>query len=86
MLTAQQTGSLPPAFTTAECTEQTLITGADGVMVPMVTETQKQERRATESAKRIQQGRPSTAAMGRPQAQGPGISTGLPRPAASGLP
>ena len=67
VLTAQQKGSLPPAFTAAECTDQTLITGADGVMVPMVTEAQKQKRRATESAKRIKQGRPSTAAVGRPQ-------------------
>ena len=63
---AQQKGSLPPAFTAAECTDQTVITGADGVMVPLVTEAQKQKRRDTESARRIAQGRSSTAAVGRP--------------------
>ena len=68
VLAAQRSGSLPPAFTAADCTDQTLITGADGVMAPMVTEAQKQKRRETESAKRIEQGRPSTAAVGRPKA------------------
>ena len=67
VLTAQQKGSLRPAFTAADCTGQTLITGADGVMVPMVTEEQKHKRRETESAKRIEQGRSSTAAVGRPK-------------------
>jgi hypothetical protein len=67
VLTAQQKGSLRPAFTAADCTAQTLITGTDGVMVPMVTEQQKQKRRETESAKRIEQGRPSTASAGRPK-------------------
>jgi hypothetical protein len=56
---------LPLRLPAAECPEQTLITGADGVMVPMVTETQKQKRRATESAKRVRQGRP------RPGSDGP---------------
>jgi hypothetical protein len=65
--TAQHKGALPPAFQATECTAQTLITGADGVMVPMVTEQQKQKRRETESAQRIEQGRPSTAAVGRPK-------------------
>jgi hypothetical protein len=64
---AQRSGSLSPAFTAAQCTAQTLITGTDGVMVPMVTEPQKQKRRETESAKRIQQGRSSTAHVGRPK-------------------
>jgi len=67
VLTAQQKGSLRPAFTAAECTDQIMITGADGVMVPLVTEEQKQKRRATESAKRAEQGRSSTAAVGRPK-------------------
>ena len=66
VLTAQQKGSLRPAFTAAECTAQTLISGADGVMVPTVTETQKQKRRETEAAQRAAQGRPSTAGVGRP--------------------
>jgi hypothetical protein len=64
---AQQSGALPPAFTAADCTAGTLITGTDGVMVPLVTQPQKDRRRATESAKRIAQGRSSTAAVGRPQ-------------------
>jgi len=67
VLAAQHSGALRPAFTAAQCTAQTLITGTDGVMVPMVTEQQKQKRRDTESAKRITQGRPSTARVGRPK-------------------
>jgi hypothetical protein len=66
VLTAQRNGSLPPAFTAADCTDQTLITGADGVMVPLVTEEQKQKRRETEAAQRAEQGRSSTAPVGRP--------------------
>jgi hypothetical protein len=67
VLAAQQKAWLRPAFTAADCTAQTLISGADGVQVPMVTEQQKQKRRATESAKRIKQGRSSTASVGRPK-------------------
>ena len=52
VVAAQRKGSLRPAFTAAECTAQTLITGADGVMVPLVTEEQKDKRRETESAQR----------------------------------
>ena len=43
------------------------ITGADGVMVPMVTEQQKSKRRQTEKQKRIKEGRESTARKGRPK-------------------
>jgi hypothetical protein len=67
VMAAQQKGSLLPVFAAADCTDQTLITGADGVMVPLVTESQKQKRRETESAQRIEQGRASTAAVGRPK-------------------
>ena len=67
VVAAQRSGSLPPAFTAADCTAGTLITGTDGVMVPMVTEQQKCKRRETESAKRIEQGRSSTAPVGRPK-------------------
>jgi len=67
VLTAQGKGSLRPAFTAADCTGQTVITGADGVMVPLVTEEQKDKRRQTESAKRLKQGRSSTAQVGRPK-------------------
>jgi len=51
--TAQQSGALPPAFTAADGTAGTLITGTDGVMVPLVTQQQKDRRRETESAQRI---------------------------------
>ena len=67
VLTAQRDGSLRPAFTAAESTAETLISGADGVMVPLVTEQQKRRRRETESTKRIVQGRSSTAKGGRPK-------------------
>lgn len=64
---AQQSGTLRPAFTAADCTDQTLIGGADGVMARLVTQQQKDRRRATEAAKRLAQGRSSTAAVGRPK-------------------
>jgi len=66
VMRAQRKGTLRPAFTAADCTDQTVIAGTDGVMVPMVTEQQKCKRRETESAKRIAQGRSSTAKVGRP--------------------
>jgi len=67
VLAEQRSGSLGPSFTAVECTDQTVITGADGVMVPLVTEEQKRARRRTESAKRAKEGRRSTAAPGRPK-------------------
>lgn len=67
VLAAQQNGSLAVGFTAAECTQDTMITGTDGVMVPMVTEVQKRKRRATESAKRAHHKRRSTAKAGRPK-------------------
>ncbi|NQU75203.1 MAG: hypothetical protein HQ546_02675, partial [Planctomycetes bacterium] len=56
-----------PDWTAADCTDQTVITGADGVMVPVVTEEQKRKRRVTEARKRQQKGRKSTAQAGRPK-------------------
>ena len=67
VLAAQRSGTLGPSFTAADCTDQTMITRSDGVMVPLVTEEQKRKRRQTESAKRQQQGRGSTARRGRPK-------------------
>jgi hypothetical protein len=64
---ALRAGQYGPHWTAADCTQQTVITGADGVMVPVVPETQKQKRRATEAQKRTQEGRASTAAPGRPK-------------------
>lgn len=67
VLTAQGSGALRPGFTAADCTDETMISGADGMMVPLVTEAQKRKRRRTEAAKRAEQGRKSTAAPGRPR-------------------
>jgi len=63
----QRRGDLAPAFTSADCTDGTLVTGTDGVMVPLVTEQQKRKRRKTEAAKRRQSGLRSTAPRGRPR-------------------
>ena len=67
VLADQRRGELKPNFTTDDCTDQVLISGADGVMVPLVTEQQKRKRRTTEKAKREQDGRRSTAKRGRPR-------------------
>jgi hypothetical protein len=66
-------GQYGPDWTAGDCTDQTLISGADGVMAPTVTESQKVKRRATEAAKRKRQGRKSTRRVGRPKsgANGP---------------
>jgi hypothetical protein len=63
----QRRGDLKPAFTSADCTGQTLVTGTDGVMVPLVTDQQKRKRRKTEAVKRARAGRRSTAKLGRPR-------------------
>jgi len=65
-LSQQARGQIRPDFTAGDCLDQTVITGADGVMVPLVTEAQKQRRRETEKRKRSEEGRPSTASSGRP--------------------
>jgi len=67
VLSAQRRGTLQPGFTADDCTDQTLISGTDGVMVPLVTEQQKRQRRQTEASKRAEQGRRSTAGVGRPR-------------------
>jgi hypothetical protein len=67
VLGAQRSGALGPGFTAADCTEQTLVTGTDGVMVPLVTEQQKRNRRQAEARKRAKEGRRSTAKPGRPR-------------------
>jgi hypothetical protein len=64
---ARRVGVYGPNWAAADCTQQTVITGADGVMVPLVTEAQKQKRRTTEAAKRKQARRASTAQAGRPK-------------------
>jgi len=60
-------GSYGPTWTAADCTDETVISGTDGVMVPVVPDEQKRKRRATESRKRQKQGRRSTGRPGRPK-------------------
>jgi len=56
-----------PDWTSADCTDQTVITGADGVMVPLVTDERKKKRRVTEAARRLDQGRKTSRKPGRPK-------------------
>ena len=56
-----------PDWTSEDCTDRTVITGADGVMVPLVTAEQKKKRRATEAVRRRRQGRKSSGRRGRPK-------------------
>ena len=67
VLTQQRNDQVGPDFTAEDCTDNMLITGADGVMVPLVTEEQKHKRRTTESKKRKREKRSSTAKRGRPR-------------------
>lgn len=67
VLAQQACGQVRPDFTADDCIDKTVITGADGVMVPLVTEEQKRKRRETEKAKRSGQNRKSTAKHGRPK-------------------
>jgi len=60
-------GTYGPNWTAADCTDLTIVTGADGVMVPLVTDEQKRKRRATEARKRQREGRRSAARPGRPK-------------------
>ncbi len=64
---AQHRGQAVPDFTAEDCTDQMVITGTDGVMVPLVTEQQKRKRRKTQSARRKKEKRQSTAKASRPR-------------------
>ena len=64
---AQHKNQAGPDFTSQDCAEKTVIAGADGVMVPMVTEQQKINRRKTQAARRKKQKRKSTAKACRPR-------------------
>lgn len=66
-------GQYGPDWTALDCTDQTLVTGADGVMVPMVTDQKKRKRRAAEARKRKKQGRKSTAKPCRPRTGSDGL-------------
>ena len=64
---AQHKNQTDPDFKAEDCTEETIICGADGVMAPMVTEQQKLKRRKTQAAKRIKGKHKSTAKASRPR-------------------
>jgi len=63
----RKTNHLGASFTSADCVDGVMASGADGVFVPVVPETQKAARRATEAAKRKAEGRRSTRRPGRPK-------------------
>jgi hypothetical protein len=67
LVNLQRKGQLGPDFTSRDCTDSTVIAGSDGVMVPRVTEEQKQKRRHTEAQKRKKEKRKSTARAARPR-------------------
>jgi len=64
---AQHNSQTGPDFKAEDCTDKTLITGTDGVMVPLVTQEQKLKRRKTQAAKRKKEKRKSTAKASRPR-------------------
>lgn len=66
-LRVQKRSELPSSFTSADCGDGVMVTGADGVFVPLVPETQKARRRATEAKKRKAERRRSTRKPGRPK-------------------
>ncbi len=64
---AQHKGQAGPDFKSEDCSEKTIITGTDGVMVPLVTEQQKRKRRKTQTDRRKREKRKSTAKAFRPR-------------------
>ena len=67
VMRAQRHGLLAASFTVEDCDDGVMVSGADGVFVPVVAEQQKARRRATEAAKRQAEGRRSTRRAGRPK-------------------
>ena len=63
----RNTKLLPASLTASDCKDGVIVTGTDGVFVPVVPESQKQKRRETEAQKRHAQGRSSTRRPGRPK-------------------
>ena len=64
---SRNTGRLEASFTVDDCADGVMVSGSDGVLVPVVPETQKAKRRQTEAKKRMEQGRRSTRRRGRPK-------------------
>ena len=67
VIRAQRCNAIAASFTAEDCSDGVMVTGADGVFVPVVPETQKARRRATQAAKRQAAGRRSTRRPGRPK-------------------
>lgn len=67
VIRAQSSGVLAASFTAEDCADGVMVTGADGVFVPVVPETQKARRRGTEAKKRKKEGRRSTRRPIRPK-------------------
>lgn len=67
VIRAQRCGALDASFTTKDCSDGIMVTGADGVFVPLVPETQKASRRQREADRRKAEGRRSTRRPGRPK-------------------
>lgn len=63
----QRSGAMAASFTAADCADGVMVTGADGVFVPVVPESQKARRRKTEAVKRQAAGRRSSRRPGRPK-------------------
>jgi hypothetical protein len=63
----RNTNQLGATFTADDCRDGVMVTGADGVFVPVVPESQKHKRRETEAKKRAAEGRSSTRKPGRPK-------------------
>jgi len=64
---SRNTCQLGASFTADDCADGVMVSGADGVLVPVVPETQKARRRETEAKKRCAEGRRSTRRPGRPK-------------------
>lgn len=64
---SRNTGQLGASFTADDCGDGVMVSGSDGVLVPVVPETQKARRRETEAKKRSEEGRRSTRRPGRPK-------------------
>lgn len=67
VIRAQRCGAIAVSFTAADCSDGAMVTGVDGVFVPVVPEAQKAKRRVTEAARRKAEGRRSTRRRGRPK-------------------
>jgi len=67
VIRAQRCGAIAASFTAKDCSDGVMVSGSDGVFVPVVPEIQKARRRATEAAKRKAEGRRSTRRRGRPK-------------------